>query len=329
MSWLVTGGAGYIGAHVVREIQAADEQVVVVDDLSAGRRTRLHRSVPFVTGSVHDTAQLVRVMAAFKVDGVVHLAGHKGVAESTRHPLDYYRHNVHGLHSVLTAMLRGGVRRILFSSSAAVYGPVAPSPVAENSATEPGSPYGSTKLAAERLLREAAAAHGVDWAVLRYFNVGGAAAPELADTGTDNLIPRLLVAAETGTAVAVNGVDHPTRDGTCVRDYVHVTDVARAHRHVLDRLRNGPLAAIYNVGSGIGASVLEVIDAVRQATGRPVPWLAAEPRAGDPAEVVADAAKIRTELGWAAVRGLDDIARSAWAARATGPARSRHGRRIT
>ncbi|MFI7059521.1 UDP-glucose 4-epimerase GalE [Kribbella sp. NPDC050124] len=329
MSWLVTGGAGYIGAHVVRELQHANDNIVVVDDLSAGHRTRLDRSVPFVAGSVHDTSQLVRVMAAHNVEGVVHLAGHKGVAESTRHPLDYYRHNVHGLHSVLTAMLRGGVRRILFSSSAAVYGPVTPSPVTESAVTQPASPYGSTKLAAEHLLRDAAAAHGVDWAVLRYFNVGGAAAPALADTGADNLIPRLLDAAETGDAVAVNGIDHPTRDGTCVRDYVHVADVAHAHRYVLDQLRNGPLATIYNVGSGIGASVLEVIDAVRRATGRPVPWRATEPRVGDAAEVVANPAKIRTELGWSAVHDLDDITRSAWAARATGRARTPHGGRVT
>jgi UDP-glucose 4-epimerase len=160
MSWLVTGGAGYIGSHVVRVLQDADERVVVMDDLSTGRPP-LDSTVPFVAGSVHDTQQLIRVMAAHDVDGILHLAGRKAVAESARHPLDYYRHNVQGLHSVLTAML-GGVRRILFSSSAAVYGPVSAGPVTESSATEPASPYGSTKLAAERLLRETATAHGID-----------------------------------------------------------------------------------------------------------------------------------------------------------------------
>lgn len=316
MSWLVTGGAGYIGAHVVRALQDAGERVVVVDDLSTGNAIRLDGTVPFVSGSIHDTRLLVRVMTTHHVDGVVHLAGRKSVAESIRHPLDYQHHNVHGLHSALTAMVVGGVRRILFSSSAAVYGPVTAAPVTENSPTDPASPYGWTKLAAERLLRDTAIAEGLDWAVLRYFNVGGAAAPELADTGTDNLIPRLLDAAENGATVPVNGVDHPTSDGTCVRDYVHVSDVAAAHRSVLDRLQMGSVGAIYNIGSGAGTSVLEMIQAVRRVTGRPLDWHAAEARAGDAAQVVADPTKIRSELGWTAEHDLDDIARSAWTARA-------------
>ncbi len=316
MSWLVTGGAGYIGAHVVRALQGAGERVVVVDDLSTGDAIRLDGTVPFVGGSIHDTRLLVRVLTTYGVDGIVHLAGRKSVAESIRRPLDYQHHNVHGLHSVLTAMVSSGVGRILFSSSAAVYGPVTAAPVTENSPTEPASPYGWSKLAAERLLRDTATAEGLDWAILRYFNVGGAATPELADTGTDNLIPKLLMAAETGAIISVNGIDHPTPDGTCVRDYVHVSDVAAAHRCVLDRLRIGPVGAIYNIGSGTGTSVLEMIQAVRRVTGRPLERHAAEARAGDAAQVIADPTKIRSELGWTAVHDLDDIARSAWAARA-------------
>ncbi|MGZ0145914.1 UDP-glucose 4-epimerase GalE [Kribbella sp. WER1] len=319
MTWLVTGGAGYIGAHVVRLLlgagEGADGDVVVVDDLSTGDASRVPGSVPFVECSIHDTAQLVQVLSAYGVTGIVHLAGHKAVAESITHPLEYYFQNVDGLHSVLTAMVRTGVRRILFSSSAAVYGPVTSEPVSETSPTEPGSPYGWTKLTAERLLRDTAAAHGLDWAVLRYFNVGGAAVPELGDTGVDNLLPRLLDAVERGIAVGVNGVGHPTHDGSCVRDYVHVADVAAAHHCVLDRLQAGPIGSVYNIGTGRGTSVLEMIDAVRRVTGQPLAWYPAPARPGDAAEVVADATRIGRDLGWSAERDLDELVRSAWRAR--------------
>ncbi len=314
MTWLVTGGAGYIGAHVVRALRDRGELVGVVDDLSTGDPTRLGPEVALAVAEIQDTRGLEQVMQAWKVDGVIHLAGRKAVAESVRNPLDYYWHNVHGLHSVLTAMLRTGVRRILFSSSAAVYGPAPAGRVTEESPTDPLSPYGWTKLDAERLLRDTAVAHGIDWAVLRYFNVGGTRNRLLADHGEDNLIPRLLRATETGDVVEVYGVDHLTPDGTCVRDYVHVADVADAHLCVLDRLRTGPFGAVYNIGRGQGASVLEVIEAVRAATGRPLPWRAVPARPGDAAQVVADASKIRAELGWTAGRDLQEIATSAWQA---------------
>jgi UDP-glucose 4-epimerase len=315
MNWLVTGGAGYIGAHVVRVLQDRGETVTVVDDLSTGEPSRLDPDVGLTIATVQDTQQLERVMRTQQIDGVVHLAGLKAVAESVRNPLDYYRHNVQGLHSVLTAMLHTGVPRILFSSSAAVYGRAPSGRVTETSPVEPMSPYGWTKLAAERLLRDTAVAHGIDWAVLRYFNVGGAISPSLADRGEDNLLPRLLRAAETGEVFEVYGLHHPTPDGTCVRDYVHVADVADAHGCVLDNLRRGPVGEVYNIGRGCGASVLEVIDAVRTSTGRPLRWRAVAARPGDPAEVVADPSRIRDQLGWSAGRDLLAITTSAWEAR--------------
>lgn len=310
MNWLITGGAGYIGAHVVRALQEVDEDVIVVDDLSTGRASRLDPETPLLVAPVQDTHRLLRIMTHHHVDGVIHLAALKAVGDSVREPLEYYRQNVHGLNSVLTAMVQAGVGRILFSSSAAVYGRAASGRVTERAAADPISPYGETKQIGERLLRDAGAAYGLEWAALRYFNVGGAATPRLADQGTDNVIPRLLNAAEEGTVFDVFGVHHPTPDGTCIRDYVHVADVADAHLTVAARLGSGSATGIYNIGRGVGASVLEVVAAACRATGRRLRWRAVEPRAGDAAVVIADPAKIHAQLGWTATHGLDDIVAS-------------------
>ncbi|HKS45676.1 MAG TPA: UDP-glucose 4-epimerase GalE [Amycolatopsis sp.] len=314
MTWLITGGAGYIGAHVVRELRRAGREVAVLDDLSTGDIVRLPDDVPLYRGSVLDTNLLASVLLAHRATGVVHLAGHKAVADSVAHPLDYYQHNVLGMHSLLSALVRADVPRVVFSSTAAVYGITSEGIANERSRTQPLSPYGRSKLMCEYMLRDAATAYGLAWVSLRYFNVGGAAYPSLADHGADNLIPRAFNAVDSGRPLPVFGLGYPTPDGTCVRDYVHVLDLADAHATVVRRLEESMPREVYNVGRGEGASVLEVIRAVERATGSPCPCQPAPPRPGDPATVVADTAKIETELRWHARYALDDIVGSAWRA---------------
>lgn len=311
---LVTGGAGYIGTHVVRALRSGGREVVVVDDLSAGHPELLPAGVPVEVGSVLDTDFLMDVIDRYDVDQVVHLAGRKAVDESITRPSYYYRQNVYGMQSVLAAMVRMDVRKIVFSSSAAVYGTVGDATVTEEAATLPQSPYGRSKLMCEWLLRDIAAADGLSWAALRYFNVAGAGGKELADRGVHNLVPRVFQAIDRGEAPAVFGDTYDTPDGTCIRDYIHVTDLADAHATVVDAMDAEAMGTVYNVGCGCGASVLDVMRAARQASGVPFDWQIDEPRAGDPARVVADAARIRAELGWKAQHDLDDIVGSAWEA---------------
>jgi UDP-glucose 4-epimerase len=314
MKWMVSGGAGYIGSHVVQSLQARGHQVAVLDDLSTGDRARVGADTAWYEGSVLDTDFVVRSLQDHRSDGVVHLAAKKAVEESVADPLTYYHQNVVGMLSLLRAMVRAGTRSILFSSSAAVYGLPESGLVTEESPTTPASPYGTTKLMSEQMLHDVAAAENLNWAALRYFNVAGAVSPTLADRGENNLIPRVFRAVTTGVRPQIFGTDYPTRDGTCIRDYIHVGDVAEAHAAVAERIARDEMSATFNIGTGTGTSVLEVMLATKRVTGIDFAWDERPRRAGDPAEVIADATKIRTELGWQASHDLDSIIASAWQA---------------
>ncbi|MGY0236415.1 UDP-glucose 4-epimerase GalE [Longispora urticae] len=313
----MTGGAGYIGAHVVRALMGADLRVVVLDDLSAGRPARLPPGVPLIHADVRDRVTVRDTLVRYHVSGVIHLAALKNVAGSFDDPLGYHRGNLDTLADLLEVMVDQRVGHLVFSSTAAVYG--TGDSYAEDAPTRPGSPYGRTKLAGEWLIRDVGAASGLRHAILRFFNVAGAGAPELADTGGDNLLPRLLRATAEGGKATVHGTGHPTPDGSCVRDYVHPADIADAHVATVRALLDGDLTAdTFNVSRGVGVSVLDLIAAVERATGHPLPYEVGEPRAGDPPSAVADPARIRDRLGWRARRTLDDIVGSAWAATAAG-----------
>jgi UDP-glucose 4-epimerase len=313
--WMITGGAGFIGAHVVRAMAEAGREAVVYDDLSTGDRHRLPAGVPLVEGSVLDRERLERALTGYGVAGVVHVAGKKQVGESVERPLYYYRENVTGLGTLLEAMSAAGVGMLVFSSSAAVYGMPDVDLVTEDTPCAPMSPYGESKLAGEWMVSAAARAHGLRAASLRYFNVAGAAAPELADTGVSNLVPMVFERLEAGAAPLVFGDDYATPDGTCVRDYIHVQDIAAAHVAAAARLESAPAgtALVLNAGRGEGSSVREMVDRILKVTGRQdvVPETAPR-RPGDPARVVASAARAREELGWTAQYGLDAMVESAW-----------------
>lgn len=313
MAWLITGGAGYIGAHVVRSLIAAGASVVVVDDLSTGRVARVPAGVPFEVGSVADADLLVKVLRRYDVSGVLHLAAKKQIAESVADPLLYYRENVGGCEALLRAMTATGVRRLVLSSSAAVYGLPGAELVTEDEPTVPLNAYGHTKLICEQMVRDVGVATGLTWVSLRYFNVAGAGEPELADPGAANLIPMVFQALSVERRPEIFGDDYPTPDGTCVRDFVHVVDVAEAHVAAARALLQGPIRATYNVGRGEGASVREVLATVAAVTGRAVEWCVRERRPGDPARVVADPSRIEAELCWRPRHTLREVVESAWA----------------
>jgi UDP-glucose 4-epimerase len=294
MSWLITGGAGYIGAHVVRAMAEEGIPVVVLDDLSTGDPDRLPAGVPMVSGSTLDRALLDRVLSEHRVKGVLH---------------------VEGLRVVLEAAAEAGVRRFLLSSSAAVYGMPDVDTVTEDTPCLPMSPYGETKLAGEWLVRAVGRAHGMGTVSLRYFNVAGAATPELGDPGAFNLVPMVFERLDAGLAPLVFGADYATADGTCVRDYIHVSDVATAHVAAVRRLREHPEGTdlVLNIGRGEGVSVREMLDVIGRVTGLDATGEVVSRRPGDPARVVASAELITKELGWAAQHGVEDMVASAWA----------------
>ncbi|MFJ3395938.1 UDP-glucose 4-epimerase GalE [Streptomyces microflavus] len=313
MTWLITGGAGYIGAHVARAMAGAGERVVVLDDGSTGVADRLPESVTLVEGSTSDRALLDRVLAGHAVSGVVHLAAKKQVGESVEKPLLYYRENIAGLGVLLEAVVAAGVRRFLFSSSAAVYGVPDVELITEETPCLPINPYGETKLAGEWLVRATGKAHGLSTACLRYFNVAGAAGPEMADTGVFNIVPMVFDRLTRGEAPRIFGDDYPTPDGTCVRDYIHVADLADAHLAVARKLavREGGDLTL-NIGRGEGVSVRELIDVIREVSGHPVEPVVEPRRAGDAAKAVASDARMVQELGWTARRDVRSMVASAW-----------------
>jgi UDP-glucose 4-epimerase len=316
MTWLVTGGAGYIGAHVVSAMREAGEHVVVLDDLSTGDRTRT-AGVPLVEGSVLDRSLVERTLREHAVTGVVHLAARKAVEESVRDPLLYYRENVDGLRRLLEAVTATGVGAFVFSSSAAVYGAPDVDLVREDTDCRPVNPYGQTKLTGEHMVADVARATGLRYAVLRYFNVAGTARPELADRGEANLVPMVFRRIEQRRSPLIFGDDFPTPDGTCIRDFIHVADIASAHTAAARALDEGGLRALTaNVGRGEGVSVRQMIDAIREVTGTTrETWaepMVAPRRAGDPPRVVASADTIRQTLGWEARFGLEEMVASAW-----------------
>ncbi|MEU3060348.1 UDP-glucose 4-epimerase GalE [Streptomyces subrutilus] len=318
MTFLITGGAGYIGSHVVRAMRLAGEEVVVLDDLSTGNAARVPEGVPLVVGSVLDRLVLDRTIAEHRITGVVHLAGKKQVGESVEKPMYYYHENVGGLTVLLEAVAAAGVRNVLFSSSASVYGMPDVDLVTEDTPCAPLSPYGETKLAGEWLIRAAGRTHGIATACLRYFNVAGAATPELADTGVFNLVPMVFERFDAGQGAKIFGDDYPTPDGTCVRDYIHVEDLAEAHVAAARKLAEWAAAGEYkdltvNIGRGEGVSVREMTELLNAGTGHDVPPVVVPRRPGDPAKVVASAERIAAELGWKARHDVREMVVSAWA----------------
>ncbi|MFJ6901306.1 UDP-glucose 4-epimerase GalE [Streptomyces hokutonensis] len=313
MTWLITGGAGYIGGHVVRAMTEAGEQTVVYDDLSTGIAARVPDGVPLVQGSVLDAELVARTLADQDVTGVVHLAAKKQVGESVDRPLHYYRENVEGLRVLLEAVTTAGVPSFVFSSSAAVYGMPDVELVTEETPCVPMSPYGETKLAGEWLVRATGRATGLSTASLRYFNVAGAASPELADTGVFNIVPMVFEKLTEDAPPRIFGDDYATPDGTCVRDYIHVVDLAEAHVAAARALQASPGRALtLNIGRGEGVSVREMIDNINAITGYDRPPTVHPRRPGDPARVVASADRITTELGWKAKHDVQDMITSAW-----------------
>ncbi|GAA4920090.1 UDP-glucose 4-epimerase GalE [Streptomyces coeruleoprunus] len=315
MTWMITGGAGFIGSHVVKAMTDGGERVVVVDDLSTGRADRLPAGVPLETGTVLDRDFLDRVLREHGVTGIVHIAGKKQVAESVAKPLYYYRENVEGMRVLLDAAVAVGVTRFLFSSSAAVYGMPDVDLVTEKTPCAPINPYGETKLAGEWMVSAVGRTHGMATASLRYFNVAGAATPELADDGVFNLVPMVFERLTAGEAPRIFGDDYPTPDGTCIRDYIHVEDIASAHVAAARRLVQDPKASlVLNIGRGEGVSVTEMVGIIKDVTGHGdvVPEVAPR-RPGDPARVVASAELIHEELGWTAHHGIRAMVGSAWA----------------
>ncbi|MEO6826798.1 MAG: UDP-glucose 4-epimerase GalE [Microbacteriaceae bacterium] len=329
MAWLVTGGAGYIGSHVVRAFLAEGIDVVVVDDLSSGHDAFVPATVPFVRGSILDRALLDATFAQHPITGVVHVAGFKYAGVSVQQPLHTFEQNVTGTATVLAAMAAARVDAIVFSSSAAVYGTPDTELVTETTALDPQSPYGQSKLIGEWLLADQGVATGLRHTSLRYFNVVGSGSDELYDTSPHNLFPLVFDALLAGRSPRINGDDYPTPDGTCVRDYIHVADLAASHVAAARRLDAaraagtnppaGALQPVYNLGSGDGVSVGEIMRTIARVTGIDfVPEIGPR-RAGDPARIVASGQLAGGDLGWRMRHSLTDMVASAWSARSAHP----------
>ena len=309
MAVLVTGGAGYIGSHMVWELVDAGEEVVVLDRLSTGFEWAVAPEAKLVVGDIGDTGLVARVIAEHEVDAVIHFAGSIVVPESVANPLGYYDNNTCKTRGLIEAAVRGGVPHFIFSSTAAVYGAAGMEPVREDARLAPESPYGLSKLMSEWMLRDAAAAHGFTYTALRYFNVSGADPRGRTGQSTPGATHLIKVACETAlgkrASMQIFGTDYPTPDGTCVRDYIHVSDLAAAHRLALKRLRSGAQSIVANCGYSHGYSVKEVLSAVTRVHGSEFPVEIAGRRPGDAAAVVADSALARAEFDW--VPRYDDL----------------------
>lgn len=319
MSVLVTGGAGYIGSHVVRLLQQRGDRVIVVDNLSSGIRERIGAAelVRLDLSAPEAVTTLTQVMKDAGVESVVHFAAQKQVGVSVIEPEYYYHQNLGGMTNLLTAMRAVGVDRLVFSSSAATYGMPDVDLVNEETPCAPINPYGETKLIGEWMSRAASRAWGLRAANLRYFNVAGTGWPDLADTAVMNLVPIVFAALREGKNPKVFGDDYATTDGSCVRDYVHVLDLAEAHLSALDYLDSDDRPYdVFNVGTGAGSSVFEVLAEIRKVSGLDFEIDIAERRAGDPPYLAADVSRINETLGWKAKNGLHEIVASAWEAQA-------------
>jgi UDP-glucose 4-epimerase len=309
MTVLVTGGAGYIGSHMVHELADRGERVAVLDDLSTGKEFLVPRNVPFIKGSVGDAETVRRALRTHKVRTVVHFAGSIVVPESVTKPLQYYENNTSFSRTLIEVAVESDVQHFLFSSTAAIYGEPTRVPILETDPMAPASPYGASKWMTEIILRDAARAHGFNFAALRYFNVAGA--DPRGRTGQSGAVATHLIkiAAQVvlglRSGLDIYGTDYPTPDGTCIRDYVHVTDLARAHVLALDYLRDGGESVALNCGYGHGYSVREVVDVVKKVSGMDFPVRESARRGGDPAQLVASNERIRSALGWKPV--YDDL----------------------
>ncbi len=316
MTWLVTGGAGYIGAHVVRALKDAGLPPLVIDDLSSGHRGFVPNDVELVRGSILSGELLADVFAQHDVEGVMHIAGFKYAGVSVQRPLHTYAQNVTGTATLLGAMADAGIDKIVFSSSAAVYGTPDVDLVTESTPLHPESPYGESKLIGEWLLADQGRAVGLEHTALRYFNVVGSGSDDLYDTSPHNLFPVVFDALLEGRTPRINGNDYPTPDGTCVRDYLHVVDLAHSHVIAAQRLAAGaPLEPVYNLGSGDGASVGEIMRTIAEVTGIHFTPEIAPRRPGDPARIVASGDLAARDLEWAMRHSLTDMVSSAWSAR--------------
>lgn len=302
MSVLVTGGAGYIGSHMVYALVDAGEEVVVLDNLTTGHWWALAPQARLVEGDVGDETLIARLAREHRFDAIIHFAGSIVVPESVADPLAYYLNNTVRTRSLIASAVKAKIPRFVFSSTAAVYGNPKSAPVSEDAEPAPISPYGASKLMSEWMLRDSHAAYGIQYAALRYFNVAGADPKKRTGQSTPQATHLIKVACQTALGershMDVFGTDYDTPDGTCVRDYIHVSDLAQAHLDALTYLRNGGRSGIFNCGYGRGLSVLDIIKAVERAAGRPIDKHMAPRRAGDPAVIVAGADKIRREFGW-------------------------------
>lgn len=321
---LVAGGAGYVGSHAVQALAAAGDDIVVYDNLLAGHRSAVERiqtafpdrRITFVEGDILDGTRVERALVDHGCSAVMHFAALLSVAGSVRDPFAYYRNNVAGTMTVLDAMARAGVRQFVFSSTCATFGEPLTATLDESHPQRPINAYGETKLAVERALPHVEVAAGIRSVALRYFNASGADPDGLIGEDhhpEEHVIPRAIAAVRGGPGLTIFGDDYPTDDGTCVRDYVHVVDLAAAHVAALRRLETGGASAMFNLGSGNGMTVKQVIDAVGRVAGQPVPHTIGPRRAGDPARLVASSERARRELGWVPRFDLGGIVETAWA----------------
>lgn len=317
MKILVLGGAGYIGSHTVSELIDAGEEVVIADNLETGHIEAVHKDAKFYEGDIRNREFVDSVFEQEKIDGVIHFAANSLVGESMKNPLKYYDNNLYGTKVLLESMVAHGVDKIVFSSTAATYGEPESIPILETDRTEPTNPYGETKLSMEKMMKWTGVAHGLRYVALRYFNACGAHVSGQigeAHNPETHLIPLILqVPNGQRESISIYGDDYDTKDGTCVRDYIHVTDLAQAHILAMKYLAEGKESNVFNLGNGVGFTVKEVIETARKVTGHPIPAVVSPRRAGDPAKLIASSEKARNVLGWNPEHAdLEEIIATAW-----------------